>query len=85
MAWTPTPQHPGPDRYRAAVRCDTVLRADLLDQLLSGTLWFAPTVAVTDCRDVTDSKYLELALAARAGTVVSSDQDLRDLQPSREF
>jgi predicted nucleic acid-binding protein len=40
-------------------------------------------VAVTDCRDMADNKYLELAMAARADIIVSSDQDLRDLHPWR--
>jgi putative PIN family toxin of toxin-antitoxin system len=69
-------------RPRLARLIDAALRADLLDQLLSGT-WFEPTVVVTDCRDVVDNKYLELALAAQAGIIVSSDQDLRGLHPWR--
>jgi len=35
---------------------DANLRADLLDQLVSGPLWFEATVAVTDCRDPADNK-----------------------------
>jgi putative PIN family toxin of toxin-antitoxin system len=62
---------------------DPDLRADVLDQLVSGTLWFAPAEAVTDCRDAADNKYLELVLAARASTLVSSDQDLLVLHPWR--
>jgi uncharacterized protein len=62
---------------------DPELRADVLDQLISGTLWFAPAEAVTDCRDAADNKYLELVLSARAGTLVSSDQDLLVLHPWR--
>lgn len=59
------------------------LRADLLNQLVSGALWFAITAAVTDCRDPKDNKYLELALAAQAGLIVSSDADLLVLHPWR--
>ena len=70
-------------RPRLARFVDTTLRADLLDQLVSGTLWFEPTAVVTDCRDATDNKYLELALAAGASTIVSSDQDLLVLHPWR--
>jgi putative PIN family toxin of toxin-antitoxin system len=62
---------------------DADLRADLLDQLISGTVWFEPAIVVTDCRDPTDNKYLELALAAQAATIVSSDQDLLALHPWR--
>jgi putative PIN family toxin of toxin-antitoxin system len=42
-----------------------------------------PTEAVTDCRDAKDNKYLELALAAGAQTIVSSDDDLLVLDPWR--
>jgi predicted nucleic acid-binding protein len=38
---------------------------------------------VTDCRDPKDDKYLELALAADAGTIVSGDADLLVLDPWR--
>jgi uncharacterized protein len=40
-------------------------------------------VRVTDCRDPKDDKYLELALAAGAETIVSSDDDLPVLDPWR--
>jgi putative PIN family toxin of toxin-antitoxin system len=70
-------------RPRLARFVDAALRADLLNQLVSGTLWFEPAEAVTDCRDAADNKYLELALAARARTIVSSDQDPLVLQPWR--
>ena len=38
---------------------------------------------VTDCRDAKDNKYLELALAAGAETIVSGDFDLLVLHPWR--
>ena len=38
---------------------------------------------MTDYRDPTDNKYLELALAAQATTIVSSEQDLLVLHPWR--
>jgi predicted nucleic acid-binding protein len=40
-------------------------------------------VRVTDCRDPKDDKYLELALAAGAEIIVSSDDDLLVLHPWR--
>ena len=46
-------------------------------------LWYEPTVAITDCRDSKDNKYLELALAAGAQSIVSSDDDLLVLHPWR--
>ncbi len=70
-------------RPRLARFIDPNLRADVLDQLVSGTVWFAPAEAVTDCRDVADNKYLELVLSAQARTLVSSDQDLLVLHPWR--
>lgn len=59
------------------------LRAGLLDTLRSTAVWFDPAVRVSDCRDAKDNKYLELALAAGAGTIVSSDDDLLALHPWR--
>jgi putative PIN family toxin of toxin-antitoxin system len=53
-------------RPRLARFVDTNLRAELLDQLVSGSQWFEVTLTVADCRDVADNKYLELALAAGA-------------------
>ena len=70
-------------RSRLARFINADLRAELLDQLVSGTLWFNPAITVTDCRDPTDNKYLELALAAQAASIVSSDQDLLALHPWR--
>ena len=42
-----------------------------------------PGVRVTDCRDAKDNRYLELALAAGADVIVSSDDDLLILEPWR--
>jgi predicted nucleic acid-binding protein len=78
-------RHPGvvAASFRPARFIDVDLRVELLDQFVSGTMWFEPAISVTDCRDPTDNKYLELALAAQAATIVSSDQDLLVLQPWR--
>jgi uncharacterized protein len=43
--------------------------------LRHAAVWFEPAVRVTDCRDP-NNKYLELALAAGAEIIVSSDDDL---------
>jgi predicted nucleic acid-binding protein len=40
-------------------------------------------MTVTDCRDSRDNMYLELAAAAGADILVSSDQDLLVLDPWR--
>lgn len=55
----------------------------ILDLIIGGALRVEPTVSVTDCRDVKDNKYLELALAAGAATIVTSDADLLVLNPWR--
>ena len=59
------------------------LRDELLDLLVPGAAWFEPSERVLDCRDAKDNKYLELALAAAASTIVSSDADLLALHPWR--
>jgi putative PIN family toxin of toxin-antitoxin system len=55
----------------------------VMDLLASAAERFSPSVAVQDCRDAKDNKYLELALAAGAAAVVSSDSDLLVLDPWR--
>ncbi len=61
----------------------SVRRAQFLRILREGAVWFEPSVRITDCRDAKDNKYLELALAAGAETIVSSDDDLLVLHPWR--
>jgi uncharacterized protein len=59
-------------------------RHELILSVLRGeAVWFEPSVRVTDCRDPKDDMYLELALAAGAETIVSSDDDLIVLHPWR--
>ncbi len=58
-------------------------RNRFLSLLRDAAVWFDPAVRVTDCRDPKDDKYLELALAAGAETIVSSDDDLLVLHPWR--
>ncbi len=55
----------------------------VMDLVASAAARFSPSVAVQDCRDAKDNKYLELALAAGAVAVVSSDNDLLVLDPWR--
>lgn len=70
-------------RPRLARFVDPELRVDLLGQLGRLGIVVAPTVSVTECRDAKDDKYLELALAAEAAAIVSSDDDLLVLHPWR--
>ncbi len=55
----------------------------VLSLLRSSGVVFEPVKRVSDCRDPKDDKYLELALASGAGTIVSSDGDLLVLHPWR--
>lgn len=58
-------------------------RKRILDILRGTAVWFEPTIRVADCRDQKDDKYLELAFAAGAEVIVSSDDDLIVLHPWR--
>ena len=70
-------------RPRLARFIDPEQRVDLLDLLDMLGVMVSPTTPVTDCRDEKDNMYLELALAAAADTIVSSDSDLLVLHPWR--
>jgi len=70
-------------RPRFAQAVTAARRTRILEILRGGAVWFSPTEGVTDCRDAKDDKYLELALAAGAGTIVSGDADLLVLDPWR--
>ena len=56
-----------------------------LARLAQNTQFFEPVSVVTDSRDVTDNKFLALALDARASCILSGDQDLRVLHPYRNI
>lgn len=58
-------------------------RDEILALVRGAARWFVPAIRVTDCRDAKDNKYLELALAAGADVIVSSDDDLLVLHPWR--
>jgi putative PIN family toxin of toxin-antitoxin system len=60
-------------------------RDRIIDILGTAALVFEPPDQVTDCRDPKDNKYLELALAAGASVIVSSDDDLLVLDPCGAF
>ncbi len=68
-------------RFAGVIATDR--RERFLTSLRDASVWFEPVIAVSDCRDPKDNKYLELALAAGAGTIVSSDEDLIALHPWR--
>jgi uncharacterized protein len=55
-------------------------RERMLELLRKRGAWFQPTVTVSVCRDFRDNKFLELAQAAGAEYLVTSDNDLLVLQ-----
>jgi uncharacterized protein len=65
-------------RYLTPARIELIL-----DVITASALTLRPTERISDCRDAKDNKYLELALAAGAQTIVSSDNDLLSLDPWR--
>jgi putative PIN family toxin of toxin-antitoxin system len=60
-----------------------IAREQIFDILGAAALWVEPAERITDCRDAKDNKYLELALAAGASVIISSDEDLLVLDPWR--
>ncbi|MDE2007027.1 MAG: putative toxin-antitoxin system toxin component, PIN family [Rhodospirillales bacterium] len=58
-------------------------RDEILALLTQAAIRIEPNLTVRDCRDAKDDKYLELAAAARADAIVSSDGDLLVLDPWR--
>ncbi len=59
-------------------------RMTFLNGFLGAAKEFVVTQLVNDCRDPKDNKFLELALAAKAIMIVSSDSDLLVLNPYRD-
>ncbi len=70
-------------RPKFARRLTAARRERVIALVREAAVWFDPAVRVADCRDPKDDKYLELALASGAETIVSSDDDLLVLHPWR--
>jgi putative PIN family toxin of toxin-antitoxin system len=68
-------------KFRRYLTAERIHR--ILDLLTAAAIHFHPSVAVAECRDAKDNKYLELALAAQAETIIASDSDLLVLMPWR--
>ena len=75
---------------------DVLARPYLAHLIASATLdWFKKLLAdaelvpitekITACRDVTDDKFLELAVSGKADFIVSGDADLLVLNPFRDI
>jgi putative PIN family toxin of toxin-antitoxin system len=72
-----------PSRPKFARALSLARRDNVLEALRRSAIWFEPEIMVTDHRNAKDDKYLELALAAGAETIVGSDRDLPVLSPWR--
>ena len=70
-------------RPRLARLLNEEVRAFIIQQVQLLGARFTPVEKVTGCRDPKDNKHLQLALAARADVIVSSDNDLLVLHPWR--
>jgi putative PIN family toxin of toxin-antitoxin system len=68
-------------RYRTIEERETFLV--LYSELAELIPFTEQTEHVTDCRDAKDNKFLDLAIAANARILVSSDSDLLVLHPYR--
>jgi putative PIN family toxin of toxin-antitoxin system len=71
----------GRAKFRAAL--SPRRQADILAMLDEDAIWVEPVTTITDCIDPKDDKYLELALAAGASVIVSSDKHLLNMHPWR--
>lgn len=71
------------NRAKFAAAIPAQHRERLLRTLRETAIWFDPAVRIADCRDPKDDIYLELALAAGAEIIVTSDDDLLVLDPWR--
>ena len=69
-------------KFRRSISLTTV--DEILGLLTMAACWFEPSERVRDCRDPGDDIYLELALAAGAEVIVSSDRDLLSMEPWRD-
>jgi len=60
-------------------------RSEILDLLAAAALSGGGTEILPNCRNAKDNKYFELALAAHAVAIVSSDEDLLALDPCHDI
>ena len=58
-------------------------RLRFLSAFIRDTMLVDVTVAVAECRDAKDNKFLELAVSGNATCIVSGDNDLLELCPFR--
>ena len=61
------------------------IKEQLTNELAQTALFLDPNEQITECRDVKDNKYLELAIAGKAQCIMTGDRDLLVLNPFREI
>ena len=60
-------------------------RLDFLSKLVRSATLIEVNVSITDCRDLKDNKFLELAISGTAHCIISGDNDLLVLNPYRSI
>jgi putative PIN family toxin of toxin-antitoxin system len=60
-------------------------RLEILERFTADSIELIPTERVSACRDPKDNMFLELALAAKASSLISGDPDLLVLNPFRKI
>ena len=56
---------------------------EILELLAAAAVWVDAETRITDCQDPDDNKYLELATAAAASVIISSDNHMLSMHPWR--
>jgi uncharacterized protein len=60
-------------------------RLSLFGEIEAFVIRFLPAETITDCRDINDNKFLELAVECQASCIITSDSDLLVLHPFRNI
>ena len=58
-------------------------RWSIINKIEINSKVFTPGITISDCRDPTDNKFLELAISANASCIITGDNDLLVLHPFR--
>jgi putative PIN family toxin of toxin-antitoxin system len=69
------------DKFRPYVTEDEARQ--FLAVLAGASKWVEIDVRISDCRDPSDNKFLELAVSGRATHIITGDGDLLALNPFR--
>jgi uncharacterized protein len=60
-------------------------KQQLISDLTETSIFVQPNLVINECRDPKDNKYLELAIAGQAESIITGDQDLLILNPFRQI